>query len=102
MKFTRVLTLNLKNNLSANGTINNTTDGQISTNERIVCRRAAEQKEALGDLGAQEVKPHRGKNGDQIILGPVLSDQHDLKKTTKKTNNTTSDVSYIHKEIFFF
>lgn len=72
---------NLKNHFSANGTVSNTTDEQVSTNERIVGRKAAEQGETVGDPGAQEVKPHRGKNGDNIILGPVLSDQHDLKKT---------------------
>lgn len=44
----------------ANGTVNKTTGEQVSTNERIVCREAAEQDEAVGDPGAQEVKPHRG------------------------------------------
>lgn len=43
--------------------ISNRTDEQVSTSERIVGGKAAEQDGAVGDLGAQEVKPHRGKNG---------------------------------------
>lgn len=57
----------LKMNFSPYGkttaSISNRTDEQVSTNEKIVGGKAAEQDGAVGDLGAQEVKPHRGKNG---------------------------------------